>query len=89
MWTERYRPRHIYDLIGNSPEIDQLYEWLKDWDDVCIKGNKKKTNFRPNTVWIDQPNINARAAMLSGPPGIGKTSAARIVCESLGFEVLE
>lgn len=89
MWTERYRPRHIYDLIGNTAVIDQLYEWLKDWDEVCIKGNKKETRFIPGRVWSDQPNLNARAAMISGPPGIGKTSAARIVCASLGFEVLE
>jgi len=35
------------------------------------------------------PNVNARAALLSGPPGIGKTSAARIVCAQLGYEVVE
>ena len=35
------------------------------------------------------PNLNARAALLSGPPGVGKTSAARIVCANLGFEVIE
>ena len=33
--------------------------------------------------------MNARACLLSGPPGIGKTSAARIVCRQLGYEVLE
>lgn len=26
---------------------------------------------------------------MSGPPGIGKTSAARIICRQLGYEVLE
>lgn len=41
MWTERYKPRTIYELIGNTAVVDQLYEWLKDWDDVCIQGNKK------------------------------------------------
>ena len=35
------------------------------------------------------PKPNARAVLLSGPPGIGKTSAARIVCAQLGFEIVE
>ena len=34
-------------------------------------------------------NPNAKAALLSGPPGIGKTSAARLVCRLLGYEAIE
>lgn len=89
MWTERYKPRSVYDLIGNQAVVDQLYEWLKDWDDVALRGNKKALPFRRGAAWGDVPNINARAALLSGPPGIGKTSAARIVCAQLGYEVVE
>jgi replication factor C subunit 1 len=89
MWTERYKPKNVYDLIGNKAVIDQLYEWLKDWDEVCIRGNKKQVPFRKGQSWQDQANVNARAALLSGPPGIGKTSTARIVCAALGYEVVE
>jgi replication factor C subunit 1 len=45
--------------------------------------------FKRGMAWGDMPNINARAALISGPPGIGKTSAARIVCAQLGYEVVE
>jgi replication factor C subunit 1 len=26
---------------------------------------------------------------MSGPPGIGKTSSAKIICATLGFDVME
>jgi replication factor C subunit 1 len=54
-----------------------------------IRGKKKETFFRKGFNWKDQPNPNARAVLISGPPGIGKTSAARIVCRKLGYEALE
>lgn len=89
MWTDKYRPRGFQDLVGNNGVIGQLYEWLKDWDDVCIRGYKKQLPMRRGMSWSDISNPNARAALLSGPPGIGKTSAARIVCAQLGYEVIE
>ena len=30
-----------------------------------------------------------RAVLISGPPGIGKTSAAHLVAKSLGFDIIE
>lgn len=89
MWTEKYRPVAPSDLVGNTGVINQLYEWLKDWDEVVLRGNKKQVPFRRGQSWGDVANVNARAALLSGPPGIGKTSAARIVCQQLGYEVVE
>ena len=33
--------------------------------------------------------MNAKDVLLSGPPGIGKTTAIRVVAKALGFQVLE
>lgn len=77
------------DLVGNEGVVDQLYEWLKDWDDVQIRGKKKTVQPRRGQSWQDIPKVNARAVLLSGPPGIGKTTAARIICKRMGYEVLE
>ena len=86
--TEKYKPLKTTDLVGNKGNVDSLVQWLKDWDDIHIKGNKKQSKpLRGN--WQNAPKVNAKAAMISGPPGIGKTSTARIVCADLGFEVLE
>jgi hypothetical protein len=42
MWTEIYKPKTIRDLVGNQGVVNSLYEWLKDWDDVHIRGFKKE-----------------------------------------------
>ena len=93
MLTELYKPLTISDLVGNQGTINSLFMWLKDWDDVHIRGNKKEMakprgGFNPN-AWSQAPKLNAKSALLSGPPGIGKTSAVRIICKHLGYEVLE
>jgi len=41
MWTDLYAPRLISDLVGNKGVINDLEVWLRDWDDVHIRGNKK------------------------------------------------
>jgi hypothetical protein len=45
MWTDIYKPGDMDELVGNEGVVDQLYEWLRDWDDVNIRGNKKKYHF--------------------------------------------
>lgn len=53
MWTDIYRPNEMDDLVGNEGVVDQLYEWLRDWDDVVIRGNKKEVVFRRWVNWKD------------------------------------
>jgi replication factor C subunit 1 len=64
-------------------------EWIQDWDEVVLEGRKKEAKPKRGSSWADLPKLNARACLLSGPPGIGKTSAARLVTKELGFEAIE
>ena len=46
MWTDLYAPKRIPDLVGNEGIVNELYQWLKDWDDVQVRGIKKAMGFR-------------------------------------------
>ncbi|CAE8736092.1 unnamed protein product, partial [Polarella glacialis] len=87
-WVDAYAPHSFDELVGNASVVRKLTEWLRDWDDVVLKGKSKKVGFKPGGGMPE--NINARAALISGPPGIGKTTTARLVAQLHGgYEVLE
>jgi replication factor C subunit 1 len=73
LWANRFKPSKIPELIGNGKCIADLRRWLGSWQNNESVKNKNKT----------------KAVLISGPPGIGKTSSASIVCEQLGFTVME
>lgn len=31
LWTEKYRPKELQDVIGNKKEIKEIQEWVKKW----------------------------------------------------------
>ncbi|XP_052185630.1 replication factor C subunit 1 [Diospyros lotus] len=82
-WTEKYRPKVPNDIIGNQSLVKQLHDWLVHWDEQFLhtdsKGKGKK-----------QSDSGAKkAVLLSGTPGIGKTTSAKVVCQMLGFQTIE
>lgn len=87
LWSEKWRPQNIKEIIGNDGTVKKLLVWLKDWRDVCVAGNEKEST--KSSRFGEPERINARAALLSGPPGVGKTTAARVAAKECGYEVLE
>jgi len=42
LWATKYAPTSLDDIVGNKDTINKLTNWLKDWDDVVLGGNKKE-----------------------------------------------
>ena len=72
------------DLVGNKTPISNFTRWLNDWHDVVILGHKKRVEHKGSK---NPPNLNARACLISGSPGIGKSSAVNIVAKEAGYHV--
>ena len=94
LWTDIYHPKSTEDIIGNQTVVKKLTDWLNNWDDVVINGNKREIDFAANNNYSTRgkmkiENINARACMISGPPGIGKTTTVRLVAKILNYKAFE
>ena len=48
LWTTKYAPHSVGDIIGNQNFVRDIMVWLQDWDDVVLKGRKKEQKFNPN-----------------------------------------
>ena len=89
LWIDKYAPTCIAELVGNKKEIESFYDWLKDWEEVHLRGNKKEIYTKASNKFQDMPKINAKACIISGPPGIGKSSTVKIVSQELGYNLIE
>jgi DNA polymerase III delta prime subunit len=94
LWTARFAPSSVEDIIGNTIVVKKLLEWLQHWDDVVLRGNKREVDFSSNNSFQTRgkskmENINARACIISGSPGIGKTTSVRLIANKLNFKTFE
>ncbi|CAH1774477.1 unnamed protein product [Owenia fusiformis] len=87
LWVDKYKPTSLKSIIGQQGDksnAKKLFNWLRDWHKYCGEG-KAKTG---PSKW-GEDGRGYRAALLSGPPGIGKTTSATLVCQEAGFTYVE
>lgn len=84
-WPQKYQPRDASDIIGNQSIVKQLHDWLQHWNDQ--HGGQQKA--KKGGGGSSSSSAGKKAALLSGPPGIGKTTSARLISKKLGFEAFE
>ncbi|KAJ3488056.1 hypothetical protein NLI96_g3101 [Meripilus lineatus] len=80
LWTTRYAPKTLKEICGNKGQIEKLQLWLHDWSSSLKCGFKKPGKNGMNC---------SRAVLITGPPGIGKTTSAHLCAKLEGFTPIE
>ena len=90
LWTEKYRPKRFTDLIGDERTHRDVLKWLRSWDKTVFPGNVKNN---PKKIFEDRESAShsqqRKVLLLTGPPGLGKTTLAHVCAKHAGYEVLE
>ncbi|NWI19906.1 RFC1 factor, partial [Crypturellus soui] len=88
LWVDKYKPTCLKAIIGQQGEqscANKLLRWLRNWHKTTTEDRRAKTT---KFGGKDDGTI-FKAALLSGPPGVGKTTTASLVCEELGYSYVE
>ncbi|VDP13903.1 unnamed protein product [Heligmosomoides polygyrus] len=91
-WVDKYKPRTPAQLVGQHGEkspMNKLLGWLKDWARNNLGEGGKVKKPKPPPFLAQSDGAPFKAILLSGSPGVGKTTCAVMACESLGLKTVE
>lgn len=73
----------FYIKFLDGGQVKQLHDWLVKWHEQFLDTGSKKKGKKANDSGAK------KAVLLSGTPGIGKTTSAKLVSQMLGFQTIE
>jgi chromosome transmission fidelity protein 18 len=89
MWTEKYRAKKFTDLVGDERTHRSVLRWLKGWDHIVFPGSSKSKPKSAKPAFGEEEQRHRKILLLTGPPGLGKTTLAHVCARQAGYEVQE
>ncbi|XP_058402881.1 replication factor C subunit 1 isoform X1 [Diceros bicornis minor] len=90
LWVDKYKPTSLKTIIGQQGDqscANKLLRWLQNWHKSPSEDKKHAAKLGKFAGKDDGSSF--KAALLSGPPGVGKTTTASLVCQELGYSYVE
>jgi DNA polymerase III delta prime subunit len=88
LWVDRFKPTSAEQICGNNTTVAAIVEWLNDWqryyENDMFEGGSRAPKLRAG-----EDGAVRRAILLSGGPGIGKTTAATLCAKKSGRIAIE
>uniref|UniRef100_A0A0K0F6Z1 Replication factor C subunit 1 (inferred by orthology to a human protein) n=1 Tax=Strongyloides venezuelensis TaxID=75913 RepID=A0A0K0F6Z1_STRVS len=92
LWVDKYTPKTLKELVNQQTDKSQankLLNWLNEWYKNNLGENKNVKKVKPTGMAAKSDGVAFKAALLSGPPGVGKTTCATLVCKELGLNYVQ
>lgn len=83
VWTKKYRPKTISQLVTNTKGVKAICDWLNTFDK--IKKEKKKAS--SETIKKGKKSEFKSCLLVTGNHGVGKTVSVDIILNNLNYDI--